>query len=234
MTTIPRRRAGYIPLLAAAILTALMAWEVAGRPTPKDAEPFHRQAALAIDSIPIKFGSWEGSTISVPESAQALLKPNAILSRRYQNPQTNEQASLVVVQCRDTRDMAGHYPPICYPGQGWKLDVHANRVVEIPLEHVTVKAMRYEFDRSGGGFDRDRTLTVYNFFAIPGQGLPIDMEAVRAAAADYTARPFGAAQFQVVFDSRLPIADEEKVVTALLSQIEPVIILLSDPKWRSR
>lgn len=234
MTTIPRRRAGYIPLLAGAVLTALMALEVAGRPTPKDAEPFHRQAAEAIDSIPIKFGPWEGSTIAVPESAQALLKPNAILSRRYQNTESGEHASLVVVQCRDTRDMAGHYPPICYPGQGWKLEADASRVVEIPLEHLTVKAMRYEFDRSGSGLDRDRTLTVYNFFAIPGQGLPIDMTAVRAAAADYTARPFGAAQFQVVFDGSRSLADEEKVVAALLSPVEPVITLLSDPKWRLR
>lgn len=234
MTTIPRRRAGYVPLLVGCLLTALMAWEVAGRPTPEDAAPFHHAAREAIEAIPIKFGSWEGSTVSVPESAQTLLKPNAILSRRYRDTASGDQASLVVVQCKDTRDMAGHYPPICYPGQGWKLDTQTTQVVEIPLEHTTLKVMRYEFNRSGGGFDQDRTLTVYNFFAIPGQGLPIDMTAVRAAAADYTARPFGAAQFQVVFDGRRSIADEEKTVSALLSPIEPVITLLSDPTWRSR
>jgi hypothetical protein len=75
---------------------------------------------------------------------------------------------------------------------------------------------------------------VYNFFAIPGQGLPIDMEAVRDAAADYTARPFGAAQIQVVFDGRRTRQDETDAVEALLLPIEPVILLLADRRWRAR
>lgn len=231
MITIPRRRASYVPILLGGLVMLLMTWEVSGRPTAQDAAPFHKAAAEAIAAIPSKFGDWEASDVPIPASARTLLKPNALMCRACRNASTGERASLVLVQCRDSRDMAGHYPPICYPGQGW-VESDTHETVDIPLKNTTIKAVRYEFRRSA--FDQDRWLVVYDFFAIPGQGLPLDMAAVRRAAADYTARPFGAAQIQVVFDGHRAIAEESQVVAALLTPVEPVISLLSDPKWRSR
>jgi hypothetical protein len=223
---------GFLPIAAAFVLTGAMAWEVGLRPTPADAEPFHAAAAEAVNGLPMKFGSWDGVEVPVPTSARTLLNPNALVSRVYRNTETGDQASLVLVQCRDTRDMAGHYPPICYPGQGWVEQKDDRQRVEVRLSDRTLMTVRYRFSRQG--FDRDRYLSVYNFFAIPGQGLPIDMEAVRSAAEDYTARPFGAAQIQVVFDGRRSLEEERAVAAALLNPMEPVIDLLSDGKWRSR
>jgi EpsI family protein len=216
----------YLSLALALALVALMTTEIAHRPSPADAAPFHAAAEAAIKAVPMKFGTWEGTEIPIPPSAQALLKPNAILSRQYADHASGEQVSLVLVQCRDTRDMAGHYPPICYPGQGWAQD-DPGQVVD-----RTIRAMRYEFQRHT--FDQERTLVVYNFFAVPGQGMPIDMDAIRRAASDYTARPFGAAQVQVALNRRRTPDEEKALVQSVLTPLSPVLDLLSDPKWRRR
>ncbi len=219
----------YLSALVGLVIVAVAAAEFARRPGVGNAEPFHTAAAKAIAAIPMEFGPWESSSLPVPASAQTLLKPNAILSRSLRNKQTGEQASLVLVQCRDTRDMAGHYPPICYPGQGWT-EVEPRSPVQLVVGKRTVTAIRYEFTRSG--FDRDRMLVVYNFFAIPGQGTPADMDTIRRAAADYPARPFGAAQVQVVLGRRMPADEEHALIENVLSPLADVVDLLSDPRWR--
>lgn len=219
----------YLSALIGLILTGLAAAEFARRPDAGDAEPFHAAAAKAIESLPDKFGDWETAEIPIPASAQTLLKPNAMLSRALTNRVTGEQASLVLVQCRDTRDMAGHYPPICYPGQGWTENA-PRRPVELTAGDRKVTAIRYEFTRSA--FDRDRMLVVYNFFAIPGQGTPSDMDTIRRAASDYSARPFGAAQVQIVLTRRQSAEEEQRLVESALSPMADVVDLLSDPKWR--
>ncbi len=222
----------YLSLATGMAVVGAMAAEFSSRPAAADAVPFHLAAAEVIRDAPTKFGDWEGTDVPVPTSAQALLKPNAILSRSYLNKTTNEQASVVVVQCRDTRDMAGHYPPVCYPGQGWTESAD-RKVLQISIDTRVIAATRYQFKRSG--FDAERELVVYNFFALPGRGLPIDMDAIRRGAADYAGRPFGAAQFQVVLATgrnRYSIEQEVAIVQSLLTPLKPVVDLLSDPKWR--
>lgn len=222
----------YLSLASGLVVVGAMAAEFSRRPAAADAAPFHAAAAQAIGDVPIKFGGWEGTDVPVPTSAQALLKPNALLSRAYVNKSTNEQASLVVVQCRDTRDMAGHYPPVCYPGQGWAESAD-RRLVQLRLDHRLIGATRYQFKRSA--FDAERTLVVYNFFALPGRGLPTDMDAIRRGAADYAGRPFGAAQVQIVLAApniRYNTDQEIAIVESLLSPLGPVVDVLSDPKWR--
>lgn len=219
----------YLSALIGLLITGLAAAEFMRRPDAGDAAPFHTAAAKAIEALPDRFGDWEAMEIPVPASAQTLLKPNAMLSRALTNKATGEQVSIVLVQCRDTRDMAGHYPPICYPGQGWN-EAADRRGVELHVAGRPVTAVRYEFTRSA--FDRDRVLVVYNFFAVPGQGTPADMDTIRRAASDYAARPFGAAQVQVVLTRRQSPAEEVRLVESALSPMADVVDLLSDPKWR--
>ncbi len=219
----------YLSAMIGLAVVGVSALEMTARPSAGDAEPFHAAAAEAIKAIPTEFGDWVATEIPVPQSAQALLKPNALLSRGLSNRATGEQMSLVLVQCRDTRDMAGHYPPICYPGQGW-IEQEERREVELSIGSRSVKAMRYGFIRSG--FDRERTLVVYNFFAVPGQGTPKDMDTIRRAASDYAARPFGAAQIQVVLPRPLDPPEERRLVESALDPLSAVVDLLSDAKWR--
>lgn len=219
----------YLSALIGLLVAGLAAVEFARRPSAGDAVPFHAAAAKAIEALPDEFGDWDATEIPVPASAQTLLKPNAMLSRALTNKKSGEQVSIVLVQCRDTRDMAGHYPPICYPGQGWT-EAADRREVQLHVAERPITAVRYEFTRSA--FDRDRVLVVYNFFAVPGQGTPSDMDTIRRAASDYSARPFGAAQVQIVLTRKQTAEEESRLVESALSPMADVVDLLSDPKWR--
>jgi hypothetical protein len=220
----------YLPLIVAIALVAMMTLEVGRRPNAADAHPFHVAAAAAINALPLQFDNWQGTDVPIPAAAQALLKPNAILSRQYVDKVTGEQVSVSLVQCADTRDMQGHYPPICYPGVGWVERSDARRVEEVQIGSRVIRAVRYEFVRQT--FDQDRVLIIYNFFAIPAKGFPTDMDEIRQVASDYTCRAFGAAQIQVAMNRGLGLAEERAFVGSVLAPFGPVLDLLSDPKWK--
>ncbi len=221
----------FIPIVVAAILVAAMGLETEGRPSAADGNEFHAAAARAVGDLPLQFGDWRGEEVAVPAAAQVLLKPNAILSRRFVNRRTGETVSMSLVQCRDTRDMAGHYPPICYPGMGWAEKSPA-REVPIEVDGTRLIAMRYHFARQF--FDQERTLVVYNFFAMPGEGFPAEMGAIRRAAADHTSRPYGAAQVQVALNQAREPSEEKQMVQSVLMPCAPALRLLSDSNWKNR
>lgn len=212
------------------LLVGLMFLEGASRRAAADASAFHDAALASIRSIPYEIGEWKGTDIPMPASAIALLRPNAMLARAYRNPTTGERATLLIVQCRDARDMAGHYPPICYPGSGWVAEGEV-RQRSLRVDSLELNARRYEFRRAS--FDRDHSATIYGFFAVPGAGYPDDMPSIRKVAADYTATPFGAAQIQVVFNDRLTADREVAIVHELLDPLAQTIQLLADPVWRT-
>src|SRR5438477_7343006 len=107
------------PVLSMGLLAGIVA-EQATHLKPKDVEPYHDRARAAVDAVPYFIGNWTGKDDDIPAAAQKLLRPNAILSRTYSEIDTSSlggrhrEASLLIVQCRDSRDMVGHFPPICY------------------------------------------------------------------------------------------------------------------------
>src|SRR5947207_4217407 len=118
------------PVLSLALLGGIAA-EQHRRLKPRDVEPYHARAAAAVKAVPYVIGYWTGKDDEIPSAAQKLLRPNAILSRTYSDNDPGRggiyrtrrrDASLLVVQCRDSRDMVGHYPPICYRAHGMTLD----------------------------------------------------------------------------------------------------------------
>lgn len=221
----------FIPIAVGAVLVAAIGLETQGRPSAADGVEFHAAAAKVIGDLPLQFGDWKGEEVAVPAAAQVLLKPNAILSRRFVHRRTGESVSMSLVQCRDTRDMAGHYPPICYPGMGWAERSPASEA-SLDVDGVHLIAMRYHFTRQF--FDQERTLVVYNFFAMPGEGFPSEMGAIRRAAADYTSRPYGAAQVQVVLNQAREPSEEKQLVQSVLMPCAPALRLLSDSNWKKR
>lgn len=212
-----------IPLLISSLLLLGIFSERRARPRPEDARAFHKQVEASLDAVPYRIGPWEGTDIPRPPAAQALLRPNAWLSRSFRDSAGDRQASLLVVQCRDTRDMQGHYPPVCYPANGWEA---ANQPTDedVPLDGTPIRLRRYEFARRG--FDRQAQVVIYSFFILPGKGFALDMDTVRQEAADYRTRSFGAAQVQVVMDAGMPQALEQAVVAELLVPLKRTIDLL--------
>ena len=185
---------------------------------PDDVEPYHARAKAVIEQWPKAIGS-EWTTVkdeALPASAEALLHPNCVILRAYASNTARinglpVQASLLIVQCEDARDMAGHYPPICYPASG------EPQLTEEPFEFTSngfdIKGKRYEFLRSALPATRQ---CVYDFFIVPGKGAIADMKGVQKAAGDYQRRYYGAAQFQVVMDADYPQELREKIVRTII------------------
>ena len=212
------------PLLCLGLLGGIVA-EDAGHLKPKDVEPYHARAKAVIESWPktIADGSWTTSIDEkLPPSAEKLLHPNVVIARRYTSGtlQMNGfpvSASLLIVQCKDSRDMAGHYPPICYPAAGQRLMNGSGDPIDIPVAGTTVHAMEYHF-LAHQGLSPYRSC-VYDFFIVPGKGFvrgENNMSDVRRAAADYQRRFYGAAQFQVLMDADYPRELREKIFATLI------------------
>jgi hypothetical protein len=190
------------PLLSAGLLAGIVA-EQRRHLKPEDVEPYHARAKELVDGVPYVIGYWTGKDDEIPAAAQKLLRPNAILSRTYSDNDPSSlrtrhrEASLLIVQCRDSRDMVGHFPPICYRAHGMTLDEAYSGDRDWEVNGLKIPGHEYQFTQLFQG-QTFRT-TVYNFLIVPGRGIVRDMKGVEQAAEDYQQRYYGAAQFQVVF-----------------------------------
>ena len=186
---------------------------------PSDADPYHLRAREVIENWPkqISQGSW--LTVKdepLPTPAEQLLHPNAAINRSYRSDAVwangrPVEASLLIVQCRDSRDMAGHYPPNCYPASGDE-QLSAQKF-NLAAGGVTIDGMEYHFLQKTVPVSRR---CVYDFFIVPGKGIVADMNGVRRAAGDYQRRFYGAAQFQVIMDADLPQDLREQVFKMII------------------
>jgi hypothetical protein len=231
------------PVMAATLLAGLTI-EQSSYVKPQDVEPYHARAKAAIDQIPFVLaqGRWTGRDMPLPTAAQKLLRPNAFISRTYEDNQKGEfgtpgtigrerAATLLIVQCRDSRDMLGHYPPRCYRSHGMEQKSAEPRNWKVG--DLVIPGVEYGFEQKLVG--QTYRTTVYNFFVVPGgrnhAPLRRDMDAVRDAAEDYQQRYYGAAQFQVVFQglssADLPRAERDDIFRTLIEPTIPVIKTLS-------
>jgi hypothetical protein len=214
------------PAICAALLIGMVA-ESASRVTPTDAEGYHRRAAMAVESIPTRIGSWSAKPEKIPREALAILRPNVIKCWKYIDSDTtapsgyDRWASLLVDQCKEARDMSGHYPPNCYRNSGEELTYQHPR--DWTVNGMTISGTEYHFQQTTAT-ESTRT-AVYDFLIVPGPGGGIcpDMKAVDRAAQDYQRRFFGAAQFQLVMDADLSQTERDEIFKTLMGPCVPVI-----------
>ena len=185
----------------------------------EDVAPYHAHIREVVEQVPAEFGDWKGTDEPVPPAAVALLKPNVILSRRYVNETAGRRVDLLIVHCRDARDIAGHYPPICYPSHGWQ-EV-SREMGDWTIDDQHVGATVYRFGRDVAG--QPVRVVVVNLIVLPDGTMARDMQAVRAQAADYRSHFYGAAQVQFVFPATVGNDDREQTVQELLELIRPVL-----------
>ncbi len=221
------------PLLCLGLLAGMTAEQRTHIP-PAEVAGYHsamRELLADEANVPYFLGNWTGKNMPIPEAAQKLLDINAYVSRRYvDNSATGtirrtRWADLLIVQCKDSSDMDGHWPPKCYPARGERLEFQQAR--EWTLNGVSIPLNEYIFVRSNEG--RLFRRCVYNFLIVPNRGIKRDMDAVQAAAADFRQRYFGAAQVQVIMDGDLPQADREAIFADLIQPIIPVITAINNP-----
>jgi hypothetical protein len=216
------------PLLSLALLAGMAAESASTRAVPADAEPYHAAAKAAVESIPTRVGSWSAQPETIPREAIALLKPNVIRCLKYADndvtaPRAQDRwASLLVDQCRDARDMNGHWPPNCYVNDGQEKTYAQQRTWVV--DGLSITGTEYHF-RQPTATSSTQT-AVYNFLIVPGRGILPDMAGLRKASEDYRQRFYGAAQFQLVMDAELSHSDRDGIFQTLMQPCVPVIRIL--------
>ena len=205
------------------------------RPDAPVVRAYHDRAKSEINAIPALVNvdgvQWAAQPRKPETAAVRLLKPNVIFTAHYvenvldRYPRT---ADLLIVQCRDSRDMTGHYPPICYRNIGYEM---LDKKVPPPLRvgSLSVPYTEYYFEKWSQG--QPQQLCIYDFFVVPGRGVVRDIEGVDQAAEDYERRFFGAAQFQVLIPvSQVPLPQDRDRIFAGLIRSRPQLIenLISD------
>src|SRR4051812_41694193 len=196
------------PLVCLAILAGMWT-EARARVQPADAEPYHKLARDAISSLPYQINGWVGRDDEIPPAAVKLLRPNKMISRTYVDPlHISRSAGVLVVQCKDSRDMLGHYPPVCYPAHGMTMLSEQQRDWAVG-DRATIPGTEYVFLHDDG-VSKYR-MAVYNFMIVPNVGIVRDMKGIANAAQDYQRRYFGAAQFQVTMSAEMPQYDRDRI-----------------------
>ena len=205
----------------AVVLLALLADRTMLRMAPAETDAYHATVREAIEALPAAIGSWAGTDTPVPEAAVRMLHPNIILSRRYENldMSKNESVTLLIVHVRDARDVLGHYPPVCYPGQGWKTQQAAP--IDWSVADMTIRGTGYEFGRDR--LEGASRLYVDNFLILAGGETCRDMDGVELAAQDRSRKFFGAGQVQLVYDGRTTPQRRREISEEFLKSTEPAL-----------
>ena len=206
-------------ILLAGIVGDRLLWRQPGA----DTAPYHRHVQGEAARIPLHFDNWLGVDVSVPQGAVNLLKPNVLVSRRYQEMDSGQTVTLLLVQCTDARDLLGHYPPICYAGQGWQLVSAEPRDWE--TGSGTIHGMRYRFKTGAQTFAEETTID--NFMLLPGGTTARNMDEVHVAAQDRRRKHFGAAQVQIVYGSAFTEAARVEIFRGFIAQLTPTMTAIA-------
>jgi hypothetical protein len=219
------KRARIIPTIAAPTLAVALSIAMAiklgitGGSVP---EGYMRDVAAAVDNVSYATGGWTGSDTPITPSAVDLLKPNRLLQRRYSNLDGAGWFDLLIVHCGDVRDMIGHFPPICYPANGWTKGEQSDE--DRAIANTTATTRNYVFSRDEDL--RDIGIMVTSVFVVPtDDGLLIspDRNVIeRAGRFGETARR-GAAQIQIVTPRDMDEADRHNVIERAFHLVEPLL-----------
>ena len=213
-----------VPMLATSVvLLALLGDRTFLRKEPPQAKAYHQAVSAAAEQLPKTFGPWLGVDIEVPVAAVKMLHPNVIISRRYQNITTSQGVTVLLVHVKDARDLLGHYPPVCYAGQGWK--IQSTEAVRWSMGDKPLDGTEYRFER--GDIQGGTHIVVDNFFVMRGGVICRSMDDVELAAQDRQRKFFGAAQVQFVHDGAISPQRRRESEQELLKILEPTLAAIS-------
>jgi len=187
--------------------------------SPVDGSAYQARVKEAFAAFPAKVGDWTSKDVPVPAEAMRLLRPNSMMSRQYTNVATGQQCSVILVDCSDARDLLCHYPPVCYPGQGWKLVGKEARTWDVGAGEGAV-GTNYEFSRVN--FESATGIVAASTMILPDGRFKPDMRGVEEAAADVRRRVYGAAQIQVVVNGAMGAVERDRVIGEMYQLHKPL------------
>ncbi len=173
----------------------------------------HARIERTLANVPLRVGEWIGEERPLAPAAVELLRPNAALSRSYRRIGDPATIAMSLIHCSDFRDMAGHYPPVCYPAHGWTLAdpialassfaAAADSTVMVESTSLSIERFGefpvrcYRFSRMGDGLVQIK-MTVFNAFILPDGSWVSDLGAIRDGASRRRLAGEGVAQLQLV------------------------------------
>jgi hypothetical protein len=160
----------------------------------------HRaRIAAEMGEFPYQLDAWYGEDVPIPTSAEEILRPNSLVSRRYRRLNGTETIVIAFIHCSDIRDMLGHHPPHCYPASGWSQGSYGTSDLAIKLAGETVLMRAYRFRRLDQiGIEQQQT--VLSMFLLPDSRRVIDMGDLSGPSSKgRRSSAMGVAQLQLVF-----------------------------------
>ncbi|MFG0329800.1 MAG: exosortase-associated EpsI family protein [Phycisphaerales bacterium] len=209
------------PLLSLALLVLITIVHYRAASPTAAGDAYRATVRAEVERLPYRVGEWVGKDSEPTAAAVDLLKPNVIVQRTFFHPETMETVSLLFVHCSDIRDMAGHYPPICYPSHGW-IKTNAE-VFDLPVGSHTRQASLYEFRWPVTSVRP--AMQVVNLFVAPDDTPVIarDLDALRSAAAPGVLSTLGVGQFQLVLPATLGRTERVEIASEFMAAIQPLI-----------
>ena len=215
--------------LGVILLVAIAVHRYATAHAPASVEQYHQSIRTAAEALPRQIAGWVGEDVPVPVQAVTLLRPNVMLSRRYLNVENGASAGVLFVHCSDAHSMAGHFPLRCYPANGWNLRSASSR--DWLAGDLRITGTEYEFSQDElGAPNGERSLVVANCLLRPGGQILRDMDAMAKSIVGAGGQSTGSGQIQIYFDSRVPKAQRDATVAALINGYKPLInAVLANP-----
>lgn len=208
---------------AAAFAFAATWWLLPGLPPAPDVEARYRGIRDQVLALPTRLGSWRGEDVEVPLAEQRILKPNAMVSRSLSMLGGDERAHLLLIHCRDVRDMLGHWPASCYVSAGWKPEKDAARTLTVPHAGLELQALRHRFSRARGEGLVERT-EVWSAFLAPGEPPTGNLEDLAGRAGARLRSRQGIAQVQVCFPGFIEDAAADRAVRSILESLPAELV----------
>ncbi len=200
------------PILTLCLLGAIGLDSGSRRAVPEGAKTYHERVKDSMSLIPYRVGDWVGVDKEIRQEALQILDANFSLSRTYYHIGTGDTATLLVVQCADARSLLGHYPPVCYPSQGWTQV--QQEPLTITVDNQSVLATRYTFNHDT--LVRSSDIEVVHFSVLPDGRTAPDLGLLDRAARDKQAKHYGGASLQFVLDASLPAERRQEIYKVLL------------------
>ena len=183
---------------------------------------YHQDIANQITEFPYQVGGWVGRDVVVPTSAQEILKPNGLVSRRFSQYGRNGSLTFALIHCIDIRDMNGHHPPRCYPASGWSLNNEPSsrmETIDVRIGDIETNMSVYRF-KQGGQLESSSELTVVSVFMTPMTGIVRDMSGLQELGSlGRGASSLGVGQIQFVFAGDLTNAELHEMVNDFASDM---------------
>jgi exosortase len=220
-----RARRGWPEPTMAVLTLAATWWALPGVPPAPDVEGRYRLIRDEVLALPSRIGPWRGEDVPVPLSEQRILKPNAMLSRSLAMLGGDERAHLLLIHCRDVRDMLGHWPASCYVSAGWSPERDARREITVSHAGLELRALRHRFSRVRENGQVEQT-EVWSAFLAPGEPPSGSLQDLTGLAGARMRSQQGIAQVQVCFPGFVEDGAADRWVGSVLSSLPPELLRL--------